>query len=88
MSRKKRALERQKKQNSLAKRAKNAKKAYYASDSAREKWNNKKARKKESQLNKRESMGISTQCPLKSWDNPSVEKCEGCNLRCSFKNNT
>ena len=88
MSRKSRALEKQKKLNSQAKKAKNAKKNYYASYAAKEAWEKKKARKKQSQIDRRESMGISVNCPLESWEQPTVEKCSGCNLRCSFRYNT
>ena len=88
MSRKSRALEKQRKQNSQAKKAKNAKKRYYASALAKETWEEKKARKQQGQIDRRESLGISTRCPLQSWEQPSKEKCGGCKLRCSFKNNT
>lgn len=85
MSRKKRAIEKQKKQNSPAKKAKNAKKNYYASYVAREKWDEKKERKQQSQTIRRVSKGISTDCPLQSWEHPTKEKCNGCHLKCSFK---
>lgn len=45
MSKKKRTIARQKKQNSDAAKQKRAKKAYYASPVAKEKWKEKQARK-------------------------------------------
>ena len=85
MSRKKRAIERQKKQSSPAQKAKRAKKQYYASSDAKDNWEDKKARKEQSRLNKRVSLGISPQCSLESWEEPSAEKCRECKLKCSFK---
>ena len=85
MSRKKRALERQKKQSSPMQKAKRAKKQYYASIAAKDNWEEKKARKEQSRLNKRISEGISAQCPLQSWEQPSTEKCRGCKFKCSLK---
>lgn len=85
MSRRKRAIEKQKKQNSKARKLKQQRKAYYASGSAIEKWEEKKARKSQSQLNNRISKGISSDCPLFEWEKPSAKKCEDCSLKCSFK---
>ena len=45
MSKRRKALKRQKKQNSPKARAKQAKKAYYASPEAKRKWEDKKAKK-------------------------------------------
>lgn len=87
MSRKKRTIEKQKKQNSPAKKAKQAKKQFYASPAAEEQWKEKKFRKKQSQLNRRQSQGVSMNCPLESWEQPSIEKCEGCDLECSQNSN-
>ena len=53
MSRKKRALERQKKQNSQTQKLKRAKKAYYASNEAKQKWEDKKTRKEQGDFDKR-----------------------------------
>lgn len=87
MSRKKRKLEKQKKQNSPAMKAKLAKKRYYASDAARDKWESKKEKKYQSQINKRMSQGISSNCPLQSWEQPNSERCKGCEIKkCSFNN--
>ena len=85
MSKKKRALEKQRKQNSLAKKAKQRKKSYYASSAAKERWNDKKGRKENKQLARRESMGISVNCPLQSWEKPDTNKCKECFLKCSYK---
>lgn len=85
MSRRKKALERQKKQSSAERRAKEAKKKYYNSNEAREKWNDKKARKQQSQVNLRVSKGVSVDCPLNSWEEPNAERCKDCELKCSFK---
>lgn len=85
MSRKKRAIEREKKQNSPMQKAKRAKKQYYASSDAKGNWEDKKACKEQSRLNKRISLGISPQCPLQSWEEPNTEKCRECKLKCSFK---
>lgn len=85
MSKRKRALERQKKQNSPAKKAKIAKKQSYKSWDSAEKWEEKKRRKSESNINRRISDGISTECPLKHFEKPSAENCEGCELKCSSK---
>ena len=85
MSKKRRALKERKKQNSPKYKAKQAKKTYYASYAAKESWDEKKARKTQSQLNKRVSEGISVNCPLRSWEKPSNENCKGCTHRCSFK---
>lgn len=83
MSRKKRAIEKQKKQNSPQKKAKRAKKAYYSSWDARCTWEEKKARKEQGRITKRISKGISVDCPLKSWEQPSAENCSGCKLNCT-----
>ena len=85
MSRRKRAIEKQKKQSSPMQKAKRAKKQYYASNAAKDNWEEKKARKEQSRFNERISKGISVQCPLQSWEQPSTEKCRECKLRCSFK---
>lgn len=85
MSRKKRAIEKQKKQNSEAQKRKRAKKAEYTSWNSSLKWDEKKARKQQSQLTKRESKGISVECPLMPWESPSAEKCSKCMLKCSYK---
>ena len=85
MSKKSRAIKNQKKQSSPKYKAKQAKKAYYSSYAARENWNEKKARKTQSQINRRISEGISVDCPLQSWERPSRENCKGCTLKCSFK---
>ena len=85
MSRKKRAIEREKKQSSPKQKAKRAKKQYYASSDAKDNWEDKKARIEQSRLNKRISSGISPQCPLQSWEEPNAEKCRACKLKCSFK---
>ena len=85
MSKKSRAIRNQKKQNSPKQKAKQAKKSYYASYAAKVDWDEKKARKKQSQLNKRVSEGISANCPLQSWEKPSKQNCKGCTLKCSFK---
>ena len=45
MSKRRKALKRQKKQNSPKAKAKQAKKAYYASPAAKQKWADKKARR-------------------------------------------
>jgi len=84
MSRKKRALEKQRKQNSPEKKAKQEKRKYYASREAEEKWRDKKERKRQSQINRRVSKGVSVYCPLQSWQLPSIERCEGCDVKCSF----
>lgn len=52
MSRRKRAIERQKKLNSPAKKAKQSKKNFYASTAAKEQWEKKKARKEQSNYDK------------------------------------
>lgn len=52
MSRKKRALEKQKKANSVAKKEKAAKKKYYASFEAKNAWEEKKARKAQSEYDR------------------------------------
>ncbi len=83
MSRKKRAIEKQKKQNSPKRKAKQAKKAYYSSWDAHDTWEEKKARKEQGRLTKRVSKGISVECPLRSWEQPSIENCSGCKLNCS-----
>lgn len=83
MSRKKRAIERQKKQNSPQKKAKQAKKSYYSSREASENWEEKKARKEQGRITKRISKGISVDCPLQSWEQPSAENCSGCKLNCT-----
>lgn len=86
MSKKKRAIEKQKKQNSEEQKRKRAKKAEYASHASYLKWEDKKARKEQSQLNRREALGVSRECPLVSWEQPSIEKCNGCQVnKCSFK---
>lgn len=85
MSRKKRALERQKKQNSPQRKAKQAKKTYYKSYAAKEDWDKKKDRKDQTRINKRISEGISVVCPLQSWEKPNYKSCKGCTLKCSFK---
>ena len=85
MSRRKRAIEKQKKQNSKARKLKQQKKEYYASGSAMKKWEDKKTRKSQSQLNNRIAQGISSDCPLFEWEKPSTPKCDGCLLKCSFK---
>lgn len=85
MSRKKRAIEKQKRQNSSASKQKKAKKNYYASYAAMEKWEDKKARKEQRQCTERESRGISFRCPLPGWQHPDKESCSGCRLKCSFK---
>ncbi len=48
MSKKKRAIAKQKKQNSEAARRKRARKAYYVSPAAKDKWDEKQARKQQS----------------------------------------
>lgn len=85
MSRRKKAIERQRKQNTPEKKAKRAKKEKYASFASKEKWEDKKEKKRQSNLNRRQSQGVSVECPLDHWDTPSSEKCEGCDLKCSFK---
>lgn len=85
MSRKKRAIEKQKKQNSEQQKRKRAKKAEYASWNSHLKWEKKKERRQQSQLNKREARGISVECPLMHYENPSEEKCSKCTLKCSYK---
>lgn len=85
MSRKKRAIERQKKQNSPQKKAKQAKKTYYKSNEAKQNWSEKKARKDQSRTNKRISQGVSVMCPLKSWETPNSANCKGCTLKCSLQ---
>ena len=84
MSKKKRKIEKEKKQNSPKQQAKRKKKAYYASYEAAQKWDDKQARKEQSQLNRRESQGISVYCPLLSWETPTIRRCKGCKLKCSF----
>ena len=85
MSRKKRKLERQRKQNSPEKKAKQAKKAYYASCEAKDRWEEKKERKRQNQINARISKGVSVDCPLESWEAPSIQRCEACDIiKCSF----
>lgn len=84
MSRKKRAREQQRKMNSKAAEIKNQKKRYYVSYAAKERWQEKKARKEQSQLTKRVSQGISVKCPLQGWEEPSIESCSGCTLKCSY----
>ena len=84
MSRKKRAKEQQGKINSKAVKIKRAKKQYYASYAAKEKWLDKKAKKQQNQITKRVSQGISVDCPLRGWEQPSIEKCGDCNLKCSY----
>ena len=84
MSRRKRVKDKEKIATSVAKRQKNAKKNYYASNAAKQKWEDKKKRKSQSQISYRESTGISKECPLASWATPSVENCKGCSVfRCS-----
>ncbi len=51
---------------------------------AAQKWDDKQARKEQSQLNRRESQGISVYCPLLSWETPTIRRCKGCKLKCSF----
>lgn len=83
MSRKRRTIDKQRKQSAKAKQ-KAQKRAYYASNQATIDWEEKKARKSQSQINKKASMGISTKCPLPEWESPSHERCEGCTLKCSY----
>jgi len=85
MSRKKRAIEKQKKQNSEAQKRKRAKKSEYSSRNSYLKWEEKKERRQQSQLAKREAKGISTECPLMHYEKPSEEKCAKCTLKCSHK---
>lgn len=84
MSKRKRAIERQKKANSPEKKAKRAKKNYYVSLAAKEKWNEKKSRKEEKRISAREAEGISFECPLLSYESPSIKTCKGCKLKCAF----
>lgn len=84
MSRKKRAREQQRKMNSKASETKKQKKRYYGSYAAKNKWQEKKARKEQRQLTKRVSQGISVKCPLQGWEKPSIEGCSGCTLKCSY----
>lgn len=83
MSRKKRAIDKQRRQSAKAKN-KQEKRTYYASPKAGDNWEQKKARKSQSQLNRRVSAGVSTQCPLYEWENPNNELCKGCTLKCSY----
>ena len=85
MSRRKRALEKQRKQNSPAKKAKQSKKIYYASYAAKEKWQKKKEKKEQSQIARKEAMGIPANCPFKSWEEPDPVECRECSLKCSYK---
>lgn len=85
MSRKKRAIEKQKKQNSEAQKRKRAKKAEYSSRNSYLKWEEKKERRQQSQLANREAKGISVECRLMPWESPSAEKCSKCTLKCSYK---
>ncbi len=83
MSRRKRALEKQRKQNSPARKAKLAKKQQYASYESKEKWREKQERKKQAQLNSRIIQGINKDCPLPEYAKPSRDNCEDCDLKCS-----
>ncbi|MDE5830976.1 MAG: hypothetical protein K2H53_05020 [Clostridia bacterium] len=85
MSRRKRAIEKAKKQNSEAQKRKRAKKAKYASHESSLKWDEKKERRRQSNLNKRVSRGISVECPLEHYEKPSAEKCYKCTRKCSYK---
>ena len=85
VSKRKRTFKNQKKQSSPEQKRKRAKKAYYHSFEAKQKWDDKKARKAQSQNDKRIGQGISALCPLDYWEMPSVEKCCECTLKCSFK---
>lgn len=84
MSRKKRALERQKKANSPQAKAKRAKKAAYQSPANKQHWEDKKAAKASRQQAQKASMGISAECPMNSWEKPSINSCYGCSLKCSY----
>jgi len=84
MSKKQRKIKKAKKYNSPEQKAKREKKAYYASFEAAAKWEEKKERKHQSQINQRESKGVSTYCPLLFWEEPSPRRCAGCKLKCSF----
>ncbi len=84
MSRKKRAIEKQKKQQSHEARKKAQKKAYYASNEAKKQWDAKKLLKHQNQLIKREKEGIPANCPLLTWQKPSEENCQSCELKCTY----
>ena len=84
MSRRKKAIEKEKKQNSAEHKKKQAKKNYYRSYQAKEKWDEKKSRRDQSKLDKRIGEGVSVNCPLKAWETPSTERCFGCKLKCSY----
>ena len=86
MSKKKRAIERQKKRNSTATKLKQEKKRYYASYEAKSKWDEKKAKKEQSQCTKRESKGIPKNCPVPGWEIPTIKHCKECTvIRCTYK---
>lgn len=80
MSKKRRAIEKQKKHNSEEQKRKRKKKEKYKSPESKQKWEDKKARKEQSQYAKRESQGVSASCPLRPWDKPSTKKCYYCDI--------
>lgn len=84
MSRRKKAIDKQRKMNSPARKAKSAKKKYYTSSEASDKWEDKKGRKEQKYLSSKASKGVNKECTLMGWQKPNDENCSGCKLKCAY----